>query len=65
MKMEALWFDTRVILDPVGASWATIGVDYHGREAVVQLQDTGVVQVVTLTAAWRSTLARMPSKQIW
>jgi hypothetical protein len=33
LKVAALWFDKLVILDPVGASWATIGADHHTREA--------------------------------
>jgi hypothetical protein len=30
LKVVALYFDKLVILDPVGASWASIGADYHG-----------------------------------
>ena len=30
--MAALYFDKLVILDPVGASWNTIGADHHSRE---------------------------------
>lgn len=29
LKVAALYFDKLVILEPVGASWATIGVDHH------------------------------------
>lgn len=29
LKVAALWFDKLTILDPVGASWATIGADHH------------------------------------
>ncbi len=32
LKMAALYFDKLLILDPVGASWATIGAAHHGRE---------------------------------
>lgn len=42
-KVAALWSDKLVILDPVGASWATIGTDHHAREIVKQLQDTRMV----------------------
>jgi hypothetical protein len=31
LKVAALYFDKLVILDPVGASWATIGADYPAR----------------------------------
>jgi hypothetical protein len=31
LKVAALWFDKLVILDPVGASWATIGEDQSTR----------------------------------
>ena len=47
MKVAALYFDKLVLLDPVGASWATIGADHHAREAVRQLQDAGILQMVT------------------
>lgn len=47
LKVAALYFDKLVILDPVGASWATIGADQHAREAVRQLRDAGILQVVT------------------
>lgn len=36
LKAAALYFDKLIILDPVGASWATIGEDYHARKAVQQ-----------------------------
>jgi hypothetical protein len=34
-------------LDPVGASRATIGVDHPARDAVRQLKDAGILEVVT------------------
>ena len=33
LKVAVLYFDKPVIIDPVGASWATIGTN-HPREAV-------------------------------
>ena len=33
LKVAALYFDKLVILDPAGASWATIAVDYPVRMA--------------------------------
>jgi hypothetical protein len=42
LKVAALYFDKPYILDPVGASWATIGVDRHAQETVKQLQDAGI-----------------------
>jgi len=40
-------FDKLVILDPVGASGATIGADDHAREAGWQLHGAGILQTVT------------------
>ena len=37
LKVAALWFDKLVILDPVGARWATIGADDHAREAIKRI----------------------------
>jgi hypothetical protein len=34
MKVAVLWFDKLVILDPVGASWDTVGADHLARDAV-------------------------------
>jgi len=36
--VAALYCDKLVILDPVGASRATSGADYHARESVKQVQ---------------------------
>lgn len=47
LKVAAVWFDKLVILDPVGASWDTIGADQVARDAVRQLKDAGVLEVVT------------------
>lgn len=46
LKVAALYFDKMYLLDPVGASWATIGADYSAREAVRQLQDAGILESV-------------------
>src|SRR2546421_332539 len=32
LKVAALYFDKLIILDPVGASWATVGADHVARE---------------------------------
>jgi len=45
LKVAALWFDTLVILDPVGASWDTIGADHIVRD-VRQLKDAGILEIV-------------------
>lgn len=47
LKMAALYFDKLVILDPVGASWVTIGADYPAREAIKLLKDAGILQTET------------------
>jgi hypothetical protein len=47
LKVAALWFDKLVILDPVGASWDTIGADHGARDAVRQLKDAGILEIVT------------------
>jgi hypothetical protein len=47
LKVAALWFDKLVILDPVGASWDTIGADHVARDAVRQLKDAGILEIVT------------------
>ena len=47
MKVAVLYFDKLVILDPVGASWASIDADYPARQAVKQLQDAGILHTVT------------------
>lgn len=47
LKLAALYFDKLVILDPVGASWDTIGADHVARDAVRALKDAGILEVVT------------------
>lgn len=47
LKIAALYFDKLVILDPVGASWGGIGADHVTRDAVVQLQQAGILELVT------------------
>jgi hypothetical protein len=39
LKVAALYFDKLYILDPVGASWDTIGTDYHAQKTVELLMD--------------------------
>lgn len=47
LKVAALWFDRLVILYPVAASWDTIGADHVARDAVRQLRDAGILEIVT------------------
>jgi hypothetical protein len=47
LKVAALYFDKLVILDPVGASWATVGADHVARDAITLLKDAGILDVVT------------------
>jgi hypothetical protein len=47
LKVAALWFDKLVILDPVGANWDTIGADHITRDVVRQLNDAGILEIVT------------------
>lgn len=47
LKVAALYFDKLVLLDPVGASWDTIGADQVARDAVRQLKDAGLLEIVT------------------
>jgi hypothetical protein len=47
LKVAALWFDKLVILDPLGASWDTIGADHIARDAARQLKDAGILEIVT------------------
>lgn len=46
-KVAALYFDKLTILDPVGASWATVGADHVARGAITLLKDAGILEVVT------------------
>jgi hypothetical protein len=50
LKVAALWFDKLVILDPVAASWDTIGADHIARDAMRQLTDAGILEIVTPAA---------------
>lgn len=47
LKVAALYFDKLVILDPVGASWDTIGADFRVRDTVILLKDAGILEVVS------------------
>jgi hypothetical protein len=47
LKVAALYFDKLTILDPVGASWDTIGADFFARDAVKLLKDAGILEIVT------------------
>jgi hypothetical protein len=50
LKVAALYFDKLVLLDPVGASWDTVGADHIARDAVQQLKDAGILELVTPAA---------------
>ena len=47
LKVAALYFDKLVILVPTGASWNFIGADPVARDAVQQLRDAGMLELVT------------------
>jgi hypothetical protein len=47
LKVAALYFDKLVVLDPVGASWDTVGADHFARLAVKGLQDAKLLELVT------------------
>ena len=47
LKVAALYFDKLVMLDPVGASWDGVGTDHATRDAVVQLKQAGILELVT------------------
>lgn len=47
LKVASLYFDKLVLLDPVGASWDTVGADHIARDAVLQLKDAGILEIVT------------------
>lgn len=47
LKVAALYFDKLIILDPVGASWATVGADHVARDAVTLLKEADILEVVT------------------
>lgn len=49
LKVAALYFDKLIVLDPVGASWATVGADHVARDAIMLLKDAGILEVVTPT----------------
>ncbi|MCP9463225.1 MAG: hypothetical protein NNA25_00320 [Nitrospira sp.] len=41
LNVAALWFEKLVLLDPVGASWDTVGADHIARETVRLLNGAG------------------------
>lgn len=47
LKVAALYFDKLIILDPVGASWDTVGADHVARDAVRLLKNAGILEIVT------------------
>lgn len=46
LKVAAVWFDELVILDPIGASLHTIGVDPSVSQAVKLLHQEGILKIV-------------------
>ena len=60
LKVAALWFDKLVLLDPVGASWDTVGADHLARDAVRQLKEAGILEIVmpaTVLAKYEEPIA--------
>ncbi len=60
LKVAALWFDKLVILDPIAASWDTIGADHVARDTVRQLKDAGILEIVppaTVLAKYQAPIA--------
>lgn len=47
LKAAALYFDKLVILDPVGASWDTIGADHEAQRAIKMLRAENILETVT------------------
>ena len=47
LKAAVLYFDKLVTLDPIGASWDTIGAHHVARDAVRLMKDTGILEIVT------------------
>ena len=47
LKVAALWFDKLFVLDPVGASWETIGADHLVRDAVQLLAGAKILETVS------------------
>ncbi|HMI83274.1 MAG TPA: hypothetical protein VK550_04220 [Polyangiaceae bacterium] len=47
LKVAALYFDKLTILDPVGASWATVGATHVARDAIKLLKDADILEIVT------------------
>jgi hypothetical protein len=39
-----------VVLDPIGASWNTVGADHVARDVVRQLKEAGSLEIVTPAA---------------
>ena len=42
--MAVLWFDKLVILDPVGASWDTVGAHHAARDVVRLLKNADILE---------------------
>lgn len=64
LKVAALYFDKLVLLNPVGASWDTVGMDHVTREAVRQLKDADLLEIVTL-ATVLAQYERRPTATSW
>jgi hypothetical protein len=46
VEIATVWFDRLVLLDPVGASWDTIGAEHVARDAVKLLTGAGILEIV-------------------
>ena len=46
LKVAALYFDRLCILDPVGASWGTIGADHFARDALELLRSASILELI-------------------
>ena len=67
LKVVALWFDKLVTLDPVDASWDTVGADHIARDAVWQLKDAGILKIVapaTVLAKYEQPIAAAISRDM-
>lgn len=59
LKVAALYFDKLILLDPVSASWDTIGADRHVRDAVRLLGQADILELTnpaTVLAKYESQL---------
>lgn len=73
LKVAALYFEKLVLLGPVGVTWDTIGAEHVARDAVRQLKDAGILEIVMPatvlakceTPSPRSSAAAGPTASSW